>query len=228
MKKNKGASMIAYRSFFTPLNTIEGFSKAGYDTICIFPAHTKNSLGEPYSQYPPTWIWYDKIDFTPFDKMVADVSSVMPDAKILLMIDLNSPIWLEHKEWESVTDSFNNLGRAVCNPCWIEAIEYYLKEFVKYANEKYGDRILAYLLASGATDEWYDYSLGAESRDRRRAFREWQINRSGVDPIDIPPISVRDGSSHEDFLKNPEKDGIGIDYWRFCNDSIAYLTNSLR
>ena len=42
--------ILAYRSFHTPLNTIEKFADAGYETICVFPAHTLNSRGTPYSQ----------------------------------------------------------------------------------------------------------------------------------------------------------------------------------
>lgn len=213
--------MLAYRSFYTPLQTINKFHKAGYDTVCVFPAHTKNSLGEPYSQYQPTWIWYDKIDFSPFDKMMEDVNIAMPGCKVICMIDLNSPVWLEHNEWTSVCDSFNNLGRAVHNPRWLEATENYLDAFVRYANEKYKDRILAYLLAAGATDEWYDYSLGAECADRRRAFREYCATEGKADPIDIPPISVRENCPHENFLRNPSTDSVAIDYWRFCNISIA-------
>lgn len=213
--------MLAYRSFYTPLRTIEKFRDAGYDTVCVFPAHTRNSLGEPYSQYPPTWIWYDKIDFTPFDNMIADISSAMPDSKIICMVDLNSPLWLEHKEWESITDTFNNLGRAVCNPKWVSATESYLESFVKYANERYGDRIIAYVLACGNTDEWFDYSLGADSYDRLRDFREW-CKGEGIDtPVDIPPLSVRECFAHEDFIRNPNEVKIGIDYWHYTNSKIA-------
>lgn len=218
---NNASGFLAYRSFFTPMNTIKKFSKEGYDTICVFPAHTLNSLGTPYSQYPPTWLWYDIIDFTPFDKMVEDTIRVMPDAKFLLMIDLNSPAWLEHNVWDSVCDTFMNLGKAVHNPVWIEATENYLKSFAKYANEKYGDKISAYILACGSTDEWYDYSNGTDCSDRRRAWREYQIAKGKPDPVDIPPESARDHVSHDNFLRDPQVDGNAIDYWHFCNESIA-------
>ena len=212
---------LAYRSFYTPLNTIKQFSDAGYDTICVFPAHTNNSRGTPYSQYPPTWLWYDKIDFAPFDNMVEDIDKAMPGAKLLCMIDLNSPVWLEHMCCLSSADSFNNLGKAIHNEEWLQATEDYLKAFVKYADEKYGDRIKGYVLMCGATDEWYDYSDGGDTKDRRRAWREYQISKGRPDPIDIPPLSVRDNASHEGFLRDPNKDGLAIEYWHFCNDAVA-------
>ena len=221
MENKNSSGFLAYRSFYTTMNTIEKFAQAGYDTVCVFPAHTLNSLGTPYSQYPPTWQWYDKIDFYPFDRMVEDTTRAMPDAKLLLMIDLNSPAWLEHNVLESVCDTFMNLGKAVHNPVWLEATENYLKSFVKYANEKYGDRIAAYIIACGSTDEWYDYSKGTDNSDRRRAWRKYQIGKGKPDPIDIPPESVRDHVTFDNFLRDPEIDGIAIDYWHFCNDSIA-------
>jgi hypothetical protein len=153
--------------------------------------------------------------------MIEDSSRGMPDAKILCMIDLNSPVWLEHMHYITTADSFNNLGKAVHNPEWVEATENYLKAFVKYANEKYGDRIKAYVLACGATDEWYDYSGGCDMPDRRQAFRDYQIAKGRPDPIDIPPISVRDRAPHEGFLRNPTEDGVAIEYWQFCNEAIS-------
>ena len=218
---NNKPNFLAYRSFYTPLDAIERFSNAGYEVACVFPAHTLNSLGQPYSQYPPTWIWHDTIDFTPFDKMVEDTTTAMPNAKLLLMIDLNSPAWLEHNDYLDYNDTFINLGKAIHNPKWLKATENYLKRFVEYANEKYGDRILAYLLACGSTDEWYDYSYGTESSGRRKAWREYQVLNGKPDPIDIPPESVRNRMEFDNFLRDPVKDSIALDYWRFCNESIA-------
>lgn len=212
---------LAYRSFHTPINTIEKFRREGYDTVCVFPANTLNSIGTPYSQYPPTWLWYDKTDFVPFDKMVEDTTLAMPEAKLICMIDLNAPTWLAHNNELSVCDTYNNLGNAIHNPIWIETTENYLNCFVRYADEKYGDRIVAYLLACGSTDEWYDRSNGSDTAERREAWRKYQISRGKPDPVDIPALSVRERMQHENMLRDPKKDAIALDYWRFCSESIA-------
>ncbi len=219
--ENTAGAFLAYRSFYTPLNTIERFAGAGYETVCVFPAHTLNSLGQPYSQYDPTWLFFDRVDCAPFDRMVEDVTRAMPGARLLLMIDLNSPVWLEHKNAYTCCDSFNNLGKAVHNPQWKEPTENYLTVFLRHAMEKYRGRIAACILACGATDEWYDYSLGTESGERRAAWRAWQAAHGRPDPIDIPAQSVREHMSFENFLRDPEKDALALDYWRFCNESIA-------
>lgn len=233
---------FAYRSFHTPLNTIEKFANAGYETVCVFPAHTTNSRGTPYSQYPPVWRWYDKLDFHVFDGMIDDItravsvpssaaSSADPHSqdtgsenrnqvKFLLMIDLNSPIWLEHMNCYDCSDTFNNLGKAVHNPHWFNPTMTYLEAFVRYAHEKYGDRIQAYLLACGATDEWYDYSNGTEDHNRLAAWRAWQLSHGRPDPVDVPPMSVRGHVSHDGFLRGPQ-DQLALEYWHFCSESIA-------
>lgn len=215
------SSFLAYRSFYTPLNTIDKFNKHGYKTFCIFPAHTVNSRGTPYSQYPPTWIFLDKVDFHPLDEIIRHVSIAAPDSKFLCMIDLNSPQWLEHINPYTCCDTFNNLGKAVNNPDWMKATVTYLELFLDYVEKNYGDRIQAYMLACGATDEWYDYSQGNEDANRRTAWRAWCKEKGLPDPIDIPPCSKRDHYPHDDFLRDPQEDKVALDYWKFCNESIA-------
>ncbi len=212
---------LAYRSFYTPLNTIEKFNAAGYDTVCLFPAHTLNSRGTPYSQYPPVWRWFDRLDFAPLDEMIHNVTLPMPEAKFLCMVDLNSPAWLEHMFQHDCCDTFNNLGKAIHNPHWLEATAKYLEAFLRYADAGYGSRIQAYILACGGTDEWYDYSLGSEDPHRREAWRQWCLKKGLPDPVDIPPASVRDHISHENLLRDPVTDQTALDYWRFCNESVA-------
>ena len=84
---------LAYRSFWKEPETRKKFASAGFKQFCVFPANTVNTVGEPYCQYEPIWKWFDKYDFTPFDQQMDDNLSLTPDAEILLMIDLNSPLW---------------------------------------------------------------------------------------------------------------------------------------
>lgn len=218
--KNK-MPMLAYRTFLAPLNTIEKFAGMDYDTLCLFPAHTVNSRGTPYCPYPPVWKWFDRLDFAPFDEMVHDFSKAMPDAKFICMIDMNSPTWLEHYNAFECSDTFNNLGRAIHNPFWQKATNDYFKEFLHRTHRKYGDRIQAYVLACGATDEWFDYSLGNEDSYRREAWRKWCLKNNLPDPVDIPSISAREHAPHGGFLRDPVQNKVAVDYWHFCNETIA-------
>ena len=51
---------FAYRSFWPEFRAMRQFKEAGVDTVCIFAANTANSLGTPYSTYPPVWRWFGR------------------------------------------------------------------------------------------------------------------------------------------------------------------------
>lgn len=68
--------------------------KPGINTVAVFPSNTCNSLGEPYSKYPPNWLWFDTYDFEPVKRQFDDLLSANPNAEFLVMLDLNSPLWL--------------------------------------------------------------------------------------------------------------------------------------
>ena len=63
---------FAYRSFQKEFDAMREFHAAGVNQFCVFPAHTTNSLGEPYSEYPPTWLAPEVYDFAPFDQQIED------------------------------------------------------------------------------------------------------------------------------------------------------------
>lgn len=64
---------FSYRSFWPEFEAMKQFREAGVNTVCVFPANTDNSLGKPYSKYPPVWRWFDKYDFTSLNKQFDDV-----------------------------------------------------------------------------------------------------------------------------------------------------------
>ncbi len=50
-----GRPFFAYRSFWPEFGAMKQFKEAGVNTVCIVAANTQNSLGQPYSKYPPVW-----------------------------------------------------------------------------------------------------------------------------------------------------------------------------
>ena len=73
-------------------------------------------MEKPYGQYDPTWLWYDTCDFAPFDQQVNDVIGLCPEAKILCLIDLNSPLWLTRQLY---VDSYPAVTLAAPHDRWI-------------------------------------------------------------------------------------------------------------
>jgi hypothetical protein len=216
---------MAYRSFWPELKTTKKFGEMGINTVSFISSNCMNSLGEPYCDYPPTWIGPNTYNFSPLDSQINDIKSANPNAKMICIIDLNTPQWWVrynmYKEGaERSADSLTELGRVASNPLWRKETGDYLRAFLEHSETNYSDCICAYVLSCGATSEWFDLSLGTESPSKVTAYRNWRMSQRKSNQVDIPTQSVRDNITHG-FLRDPEKDKQAIDYWRFCNYQIA-------
>ncbi|MFO7976297.1 MAG: hypothetical protein R6V12_16880 [Candidatus Hydrogenedentota bacterium] len=222
---------FAYRSFRPATAPIREFATLGVDTVCIFPANTDCSLGVPYSVSPPVWVGPDRYDFNSLDAQVALVVEANPKAKLLCLIDLNTPHWWVrlHGRQSGFEDTFYNQGKTIATPKWREDTKAYLQAFLTHMQTTYPDLVQGYILACGGTTEWQDCSWGEESATRRAAWRAWMQERGKPDPLDIPPASVREHTTHGIF-RDPRKDALAIDYWRFAHwitgDGILYFARA--
>lgn len=210
---------IIYRSFYPKRETIKCFANLGVDLICVGPANTLNSIGTPYSAYPPNWIHKGVYDWEIVDKQFDDLIAGNENAQFICLIDLNTPAWAERwcREHE---DSFYNLGKVAASENWRKTTDEYLEAFLAHTEGKYSHKIVAYVLMCGRTDEWQDASDGVESPSRLLAWRKWCVVRGYPEPRDIPQKSVRDASSHG-LLKDPVLDAETIRYWDFSRWLIA-------
>lgn len=214
---------FAYRSFWPEFRAMKNFSKIGVDTIAIMPSNTVNSLGEPYCKYPVFWRGKNAYDWNAFDKQFDDVIAANPNAKIICIVDLNSPPWLARvlsfgHAFDS--DSFSMLSNSVNCREWRRETEQFLKDYLDRTEKKYGDRIAAYMLACGHTDEWLDYAIGGASRCKLAAFNAWQ-RKNGKKPTDIPALSKIHNASFENILRDPSKESDVLDFAAFANQSVG-------
>ena len=200
------------------------FRDAGVDTVCIFAANTDNSLGKPYSKYPPVWRWFGKYDFASLDKQYDDVLAVHSNATFICMVDLNTPVWLQRQlslQGQSAEcESFTMLSCACANPAWRKAMGEYLEAVVSHMETRYGDRVKAYLLACGQTDEWMDYSRGVAGRAKAQAWAAW-LQTHGKEKVPVPALERIDRASFENLLRDPATEQDVIDYAQFTGDTIA-------
>lgn len=215
---------FAYRSFWPEFGAMRQFKEAGVETVCIFAANTDNSLGQPYCKYPPVWRWFGKYDFDSLDKQYDDVLKVNPEAKFICMIDLNTPIWLQRqlalRGQSAECESFTMLSCACANPAWRKATGEYLEAVVKHMEAKYGDRVQAYLLACGQTDEWMDYSRGVAGRTKQQAWKAW-LHRHGKAEVPVPALERLDGASFDNLIRDPATEQDVVDYAQFTSDTIV-------
>lgn len=216
--------LFAYRSFWPEFEAMRQFKDAGVDTICIFAANTDNSLGKPYSKYPPVWRWFGKYDFDSLDKQYDDALAVNPGAKFICMIDLNTPTWL-HRQLalaghSAESESFTMLSCACANPAWRKAMSEYLDAVVAHLETRYGDRITAYLLAGGQTDEWMDYSRGVAGRSKSSAWKAWRKEHDKAE-VSIPSLERLDRASLDNLIRDPASEQDIVDYAQFTGDLIV-------
>ena len=194
------------------------FGEMGINTRCFFASNTINSAGFEYCKYPPIWLGIKKYDFSAYDRQVEDLLAANPQAKLLCMIDLNTPYWLTRK---LACDSFDAISHAASDPQWLKITTEWMGDFVAYSEQKYVDRIDAYILSGGGTSEWYEYDRGRGSRVKNVAWQAW-CKRNGFDfGEDVPCESTLHEAVHENVIYDPATEMDKIQYWRFHNEVIA-------
>jgi hypothetical protein len=182
----------------------------------------------PYSAYPPIWTGPGQYDFESLDAQVGDIQKANPGARMLCIVDLNTPHWWVRLRCGrfGCSDTFTNQGETLATKVWREDTRAYMQAFLKHMSERYPDLVAGYVLACGSTTEWLDYSRGEESPPRRIAWRKWMRDRGHEDPVDIPPASIREHLSHGIF-RDPVEDALAVEYWRFhawlVGDAIQYF-----
>ncbi|MBR0459353.1 MAG: hypothetical protein IJJ26_08950 [Victivallales bacterium] len=223
---------FAYRSFWKEFETRRRFADFGVKQFVVFAGHSTNSMGEPYCPYPPVWKWFNSYDFAPFDEQMEDNLRICPDAEILCMLDLNSPLWLARHQ---NVDSYSEVTQAECNEGWKKQTKNFVQALVEHAEEKYGKHIVSYILMCGKTDEWMDYSQGVESEGKRKAYLAWSEREGLPVPQDIPAWGAREHVSHvvdRLELRDPQEDREALQYWRFHSevnvDSILEFASQVR
>lgn len=201
---------FGYRSFWPEWETMSRFRDAGVNTITFFPSNTVNSLGEPYCKYPPNWLWYDTYDFAPVEQQINDILQANPDAELICMLDLNTPLWLARNMTDEHIDSYGKLSCALCSSVWREAVAKYLRTIVAFLEKNYALKIISYVLACGVTDEWMDYSDGMSNRAKAETYGYIIPSRQ----------ELAQGGFNERW-SDPKEDKETIRYWRFTSNIIA-------
>ena len=214
---------FAYRSFWPEHETMKRFAAVGVHTFCVFPSNTENSLGEPYSKYPRIWRYPDTYDWDSLYRQFDEIIAFDPDAEFLCMVDLNSPIWLARMlgmNGDGSFDSFIDLSSCLSSPEWRRQTEKYLVDFLAQTEERYGDRIKAYILACGQTDEWMDYSAERTSRAKTAAYKRW-TEANGLEPLAWPDFAAFDSAAFENRVRDPKKEKPVLQATQFEQELIA-------
>ena len=203
---------MAFRSFRHEERYNRQFAKAGVRLVFIYPANTICSLGIPYTQYPPNWIGPGHYDFASLDRQINDVLEWNPGAKVMCMIDLNTPPWWI--ESHGGVESFRTFGHVAARDDYRRDVKEYLRRFLEHTETHHKDKIAAYSISGGMTCEWQDTSRGSPSPSKDAAFARW-LGRPGT----VAPVN-RMKASRAPFY-DPVADADSIAYWRFSAVLVA-------
>lgn len=214
---------FAYRSFWPEHETMKRFAQAGVHTYCVFPSNTTNSLGEPYSKYPANWRCPNSYDWNSLYRQFDEILAFDPDAEFLCMVDLNTPIWLTRmlaSYGDGSFDSFVDLSNCLSSPSWRQQTEKYLVDFLAQMERRYGEKIRAYILACGQTDEWMDYCAWRSSRAKLNAYKKWE-KANDLPERPWPTFEEFDVATFENRIRDPKTEQNVLQAQRFEQDLIA-------
>jgi len=157
-------------NYLKDIETIAFMGKCGINVMKLILSNSFSRLGVPYSPYPPIWRGPYDYDLSVIDRQVADAVAQNPDIEFIVMLDLNSPPFLR---MNPELDSFNNLVECYLNEQWMSLVKAFQETLLRYLEKSFSERIVAYYIAGGRTQEWFDYGLDEIRPLRSRRYPRW-------------------------------------------------------
>ena len=214
---------FAYRSFFPETAAMRAFGEAGINTYAVMPSNSFNTLGEPYCKFKPFWVWDETYLWNIVDEQFDLVIAQNPKARFICMIDINSPLWLYRRleiQYGMGGDSFNDMTNSLCIPQWKDLTSKMVKAYVKHMEERYADRIYAYIIAGGGSSEWYDSSKGRALPFKEKAWKDY-LKERGLPDWKTPSHKELYTPTFDNLYFDPATQKWRIHYGHFTEKLIA-------
>ncbi len=220
---------VTYRSFNKEFERTGQFAAMGITNRCFFAANTINGLAKPYCEYPLIWKGFKDYDWSALDAQAEDLVKASPNARFMVLIDLNTPYWATHKFW---LDSFTDITHAGVMPEWRNRTKEWMLDFIAYAEKRWGNRIGCYILSGGGTSEWYEYDRGRTSYAKTKGWKGWcKARKLSLGETPPTPQSLS-RAAFENLVYDPAKEPEKIAYWKFHNsitaNAILFFANAAR
>ena len=188
----------------------------------------------------PLWTGEDAYDFSGLIKDFKEILDADPEAKVIIRLHLDPPIWWEQKNPDVVCElpDGSSFRTSFSSQKWQEEAGHILKICIEWLlDSEYSDPLIGIHVAGGSTEEWF-YHFKEHFYDqnpaRLLAFQSWlrvryqgdikilqsawnnpQINFTMVQLADISGTDQR-----EEWL-DPLKDQNVIDTYRFHAETMA-------
>ena len=254
-------SAFAYMSFNLQEKYVRAFADVGIDlfSFSVSPDYDYLKLSND------GWTTPDQYSYADFDKRMQMILRACPHAKIYPRFYMCSPPWWDKEHPDELMRGVNGLYDPIpdfgflpkdvneadlgfakmtvpsfSSKAWLDFTSDALQKLLRYAEEKYGDSIIGYLICSGGTQEWYYWGAFEDifpdySKPQQEAFRAW-LDERGIpckETNPIPSVDIRKSAEIGIFRDPSSDDGrLAIEYWKFhawaIENAMSLLCRSTR
>lgn len=155
---------LAYITYFRADARYRQFADAGYRLFSIPVYFGDQGINAVYGIRPfEPGIFSEKgkADFSILDRQIGQILEIVPDAYVFPRVNMSMPSWWERENPDECCDT--GVGGGPRRSCfasdkWFDDTWEMLERFLRYAESApYADRICAYMLADGQTEEWFAF-----------------------------------------------------------------------
>lgn len=190
-------STEAFRSYRPAPANISQFKRVGLDFYQMIVSGRKNTLHIYSSLFGEIWTGPNEYNFSRFDRQMEMFRKFAPDSYYSVLIQIDTPEWWVESHPGHV-DSYWFLGQSTVDEEWKKDASEYLRAFIDYAEEKYGDVIFSYSIAAGRCNEWFCNDFGAETPQKLAAYRAY------LDDPEAKIPELEDYSAEESCYRSPD------------------------
>lgn len=230
----------AYMSYLEDNADYEGFQKAGYNLFCACVYMGDGAINEISGVHTfgkHVWKARRHYDFTPIYDSVEKIVKANENARIILRVNLNAPLWWRKENPEELlllSDGKRELYmQSEHSEIWREDVEKFLAYLCAYVKGfPFSKHIVGIQLAGMQTEEWlalrtaegcFDYSSPAQ-----RAYKKWLENKYKKEVnAYLPTVDEINEARHGAKITDAETHRNLIDYMRFFNEGRAQVIKEL-
>lgn len=185
---------LAYMSYLGETRYYREMAEAGIHLHC-FPAYlgdrginTNSGIG-PFRA--PLWVADGRYDFSPIEEDFTALLRADPEARAILRIHLDPPLWWEQAHPEACTrlPDGSTFRQCFSSPDWRDATAAALRDVLdRLRDSSFASHTVGIHVAAGFTEEWFYHFRGTYhdlNPARTRAFRAWVRRAYGNEEAEL-------------------------------------------
>lgn len=211
---------VAYITYFEENNDYEKFAEQGFKLYSVTISFANKPINSGTGFKPFLKGIFDtenKPDFSSVDEAFEKILNACPDAYIFPRVYITMPDWwIEENGTEVIETPASGKREVLYSEKFREDAAKLLKELIAYIeNSKYSDRVFAYHLSGGNTQEWFHLDLnGGYCENALKYFNKYLKERNSAEVSKLPSLKEceNEGEINDENL---------VRYLEFANESVA-------